>query len=53
MDAVAAAWTQPAELLDIEVDQLARLGTLIAADWLAGGPVRATGRLSPWRTSTR
>jgi hypothetical protein len=36
MDAVASAWAQPAQLLDIQVDQLARVDALIAADHRTG-----------------
>ena len=41
MDAVAATLTQPAQLLDVHMDELAGVGALIAADQLAGGPVQA------------
>src|SRR5262245_10942787 len=39
MDAVAAAGWDLAELLDVDVDQLAGPGTLVAADRCGGGPV--------------
>ena len=40
MDAVATTWPQSAQLLDVQVDQLARVGALIAADQLAGRAVQ-------------
>jgi len=39
VDAVATAGTQPAELLDIEVEQLAGVGAFVVADDPAGWPV--------------
>lgn len=39
VDALATAGTQPAELLDIEVEQLAGVGAFVAADDPAGWPV--------------
>jgi hypothetical protein len=37
---VAARGRDPAQLLDIDVDQLTGMGVLVAADRLAGGPVQ-------------
>jgi hypothetical protein len=39
VDAVATAGTQPAEFLDIEVEQLAGVGAFVAADDPTGWPV--------------
>jgi len=39
VDAVATAGTQPAELLDIEVEQLAGVSAFVVADDPAGWPV--------------
>src|SRR5688500_14105956 len=40
IEPVAATVAQPAQLLDIDMDQLARPSSLIAADHLAGGAVQ-------------
>ncbi|ALC27028.1 hypothetical protein ABE83_07995 [Streptomyces sp. CFMR 7] len=37
---VAAAVGDPAQLLDVDVDQFAGTGAFVAADGLAGGPVQ-------------
>jgi hypothetical protein len=53
MDTVAAAIAQSTQLLDIDVDQLARLGAFIAADHPPGRPVHPGQPFSRWRHSTR
>jgi hypothetical protein len=47
MDPVAAAVAEPAQLLDVHVDQLAGVGPFVAADELAGGPVYAGQPVQP------
>ncbi|KIF00446.1 hypothetical protein PL81_41130 [Streptomyces sp. RSD-27] len=37
---MAAAVGDPAQLLDVDVHQLARAGAFVAADHFAGGPVQ-------------
>ena len=40
VDPPAAAVTEPADLLDVDVDEFAGAGAFVAADELAGGPVQ-------------
>jgi hypothetical protein len=47
MDAVAATVAEPAQLLDIDMDQLPGLGPFLAADRLAGRAVQPGQPLQP------
>src|SRR5690348_14579047 len=40
VDAPPAAVTEPADLLHVDVDQLAGAGSFVASDHLTGGPVQ-------------
>jgi hypothetical protein len=53
MDPMATPIPKPAQLLDIHMDQLAGVGSFIAADHPPVGRSIQASRLSPWRHSTR